>query len=413
MKNRKLFDVAISLLLAFVLWNNVSSDENTKYDYTIEDVPIVCSNEQDLQSEYGLMISERTATSVSVTYNGSRADINQLRRYKEGIKAVVDTSTFTSEREYSPGYKIQLPPALQDRALQIVDRTPKTVRFTVERIATKTVPVKGVFNGTFANGFNADGPAVSQDSVTVTGPAPVVERVQHALAILYGDKLSETVSEPVTLTPVDENGTAIKESGLSFSENEVTVTLTVVTEKEVPLKLDIIPGGGATEGNTTVVLSQQSVVLRGEKGTLDAITELVIGELALGELEQNAEQSFGLIAPEGTELVSQVDEVTATVSFKGLETRKATVSNFRTEHVNENTDQKLGARVNTHSLDVVLRGPAEVLKTMEDEELIAVADLTAYTTAGRFTVPVTIRTTDQTVGAVGEYSVEIDLYVEG
>ncbi|MBR2081041.1 MAG: hypothetical protein IJ980_05345 [Oscillospiraceae bacterium] len=413
MKNRKLFDVAVSLLLAFLLWNFVSSDEDTKYDYTIDNVPIVCSNEQELQSEYGLMISERPATSVSVTYNVSRADIKHLRRYKDGIKAVVDTSTFTSERDYSPGYKIQLPPALQDRSLQIVKRTPSTVRFTVEKIASKTVPVKGVFDGTFAAGFDGEDPVLSQDSVTITGPAPAVERVQHALAILYGDKVSESFSESVALMPVDESGAEVKASSMTLSEKEVTVTLTVLTEKEVPLKLEIIPGGGATEENTTVTLSRQSVVLRGEKATLDAITELTVGELALGELEQNAEQSFELIPPDGTELVSQVDEVTAKVSFEGLETRKATVSSFRTEHVNENTDQKLGARVHTHSLNVVLRGPDEKLTTMEDVELIAVADLTAYTTAGRFTVPVTIRTTDEAVGAVGEYSIEIDLYTEG
>ncbi|MBR2977189.1 MAG: hypothetical protein IKC50_02805, partial [Oscillospiraceae bacterium] len=227
MKNRKLFDVAVSLLLAFLLWNFVSSDEDTKYDYTIDNVPIVCSNEQELQSEYGLMISERTATSVSVTYNVSRADIKHLRRYKDGIKAVVDTSTFTSERDYSPGYKIQLPPALQDRSLQIVKRTPSTVRFTVEKIASKTVPVKGVFDGTFASGFDGEDPVLSQDSVTITGPAPAVERVQHALAILYGDKISESFSESVALMPVDESGAEVKASSMTLSEKEVTVTLTV------------------------------------------------------------------------------------------------------------------------------------------------------------------------------------------
>ena len=413
MKSNKTVKLLLSLFLALSLWIYVVTVVTPEDDITIGDIPIVYSGEQEMRTERGLLISNQTTSYVSVKFHGSRADLKRLERYRSDLSAIIDTSAFNAEREYSSGYEIVLPAALQDQTVQIVDRTPKTVRFTVEKLVSKTVPVKGVFDGTVATGFTVGDLKFDLESVTVSGPGSDVERVQYAQAILDGVNVAETFSEPVALTLVDGAGEAIRATDLTLSEADVLATLTVLAEKEVPLKLTILPGGGATEENTAFELSQQTAVLRGEKSALDAITEVEIGTLALGEVRQDEKLSFDVTAPEGTQFVPELEKVTVTVAFEGLETREAVVSEFLAENVTENADETLKARIVTQSLEIELRGPAEALEAIKDEDLVAVADLTDYTKAGAFTVPVTIRTPDETVGAVGVYSVEMELYLEG
>ncbi len=413
MKKNKTFEVILSVFLALCLWIYVVTVVTPEDDMTINDIPVVYSGEQEMRTERGLLISNKTSSVVSVKFHGARADLKRLERYKADLTVVVDTSTFTSEREYASGYEIVYPSALQDQAFQIVDRTPKTVRFTVEKLVTKTVPVKGVFGGSLANGFTAGDLSFDLDSVTVSGPGSLVEHVQYAQAILDGTKVSATFSDTVALTLVDEAGEAIRSADLTLSATEVVATLSVLAEKEVPLKLTIVPGGGATEENSKIELSEQTVVLRGEKSALDGISELEVGELDLGIVRQNETLSFDVTAPENTQLVTEIEKLDVTVSFEGLDTRDAIVSEFLTEHVVENADEKLKARILTQSIEIELRGPKEALEEVKDEDLIAVADLTDYTRTGAFTVPVTIRTSNDAVGAVGDYSVELELYLEG
>lgn len=412
MKRNKTVDVIISLVCAICLWIYVVTVVTPEDDMTINEIPIVYSGEQEMRTERELVISNKTASAVSVKFHGARADLKRLERYKSDITAVVDTSTFTAQREYSSGYEIILPTALQDQAIQIVDRTPKTVRFTVETLESKTVPVRGVFDGSVANGFFEGALTFDLDSVSVSGPSSVVERVQYAQAILDGTRVSETFSETVNLTLVDENGEAVRSADLSISEPEVTATLEVLTEKEIPLTLSILPGGGASEDNTEITYSRETVLLRGEKSRLDELTELNVGELALGMIEQDTTLTYEITAPEKTQLVSPDDKLDVSVVFRGLDRADFTISSFLSEHADTNAEEGLQARILTQTLRVTLRGPAALLEELQDTDLTAVADLTDYTKPGVFTVPVVIRTPDESVGAVGEYTVELELYVE-
>ena len=413
MKRNKTVDVIISLLCALFLWIYVVTVVTPEDDVTINEIPIVYSGEQEMRAERSLVISNKTASVVSVKFHGSRADLKRLERYKSDITAVVDTSTFTSQREFASGYEIILPAALQDQAIQIVDRTPKTVRFTVEALETKTVPVKGVFDGSVANGYQAGELYFDLDTVSVSGPSSVVDRVQYAQAILDGERVSETFSEQVALTLVDSNGEAVRSADLTVSEAEVLATLEVLTEKEVPLTINVLPGGGASEENTEITYSRDTVLLRGEKNRLAEITELNVGDLELGKIKQDTTIPFDITAPEKTQLVNPDEKLEVTVTFMGVEQKDFSVSTFRTEHVDENAEEKLRARVLTQTLTVTLRGDTETLDALEDADLTAVADMTDYTKPGVFTVPVEIQTPDETVGAVGEYTVEMELYVEG
>ncbi|MDO4845846.1 MAG: CdaR family protein, partial [Oscillospiraceae bacterium] len=218
--------------------------------------------------------------------------------------------------------------------------------------------------------------------------------------------------ETVNLTLVDENGEAVRSADLSISESEVTATLEVLTEKEIPLTLSILPGGGASEDNTEITYSRETVLLRGEKSRLDELTELNVGELALGMIEQDTTLTYEITAPEKTQLVSPDDKLDVSVVFRGLDRADFTISSFLSEHADTNAEEGLQARVLTQTLRVTLRGPAALLEELQDTDLTAVADLTDYTKPGVFTVPVVIRTPDESVGAVGEYTVELELYVE-
>ena len=108
MKKRKVFEVVLSLFLAIFLWNHVITVVTPEDDMEVKAIPIVYTNDQEMRKERGLLISGRTDDFVSVKFHGSRADLRRLERYEKDITAVVDTKTFTSEREYSSEYEIKL-----------------------------------------------------------------------------------------------------------------------------------------------------------------------------------------------------------------------------------------------------------------------------------------------------------------
>lgn len=407
MQKSKLFEIAAAILCAICLWMYVVTVVTPDDDMTITDIPVVFQGESELRSEYELIISNRSASTVTVKFHGSRADLKQLVSNKSSITAVLDVSQFTSERDYSAGYDIVLQPSLQDSSVQVVDRSPRTIQFAVEKLAVKQVAVKGVFDGTLADGYVQGELTFDQDTVKVTGPSDLVEQVNYAQVVVGGDNVSQTFTRNVGITLIDKEGEPLRSNDLTISTQEIEVTLPVLMEKQIPVTVTPIYGAGAAEENTEIKIFPETITVRGAERDLKDMTELPLGELDLSMIRDGETVTMDITVPEGVTLVSDETQAEVTTTFTGLEILEIPV----TELLTENTAGELSSRIVTESLRVTLRGPSEALIDLVDENVCAVADLSQYSEHGSFTVPVRIETGVETVGAVGEYTVTVELRV--
>ena len=400
MQKSKLLDMAIAVVCAIALWLYVVTVVTPEDDLTINEIPVTFVGESELRSEYGLIISNRSDTTVTVKFHGSRAALRQLSNDRGNIVATLDVSGYTAEREYSATYNVTLPYSMQDNSVTVSDRSPRTIRFTVEKLQTKTIPVKGVFDGTTAEGFFADEPRFDQDMITVTGPADEVEPISYAQVVIGGDAVSETLEQREPFTLIDEAGEPVRSADLTTDSPDVGVTVRIFTTKEVPLTYTLLPGGGAEEEDAAVTLSPETVTLTGEAADLASVTEIGLGEIDLSDLKDGDTLTLPFTLPRKTSYNGALT-ARATVTFNELQTVVIPMPEPEITGLAEG----MGAVVQSELPEVTLRGR----EIGDDPAVTAVIDLSPYSATGSYTVPVTVTPEDETLGAVGEYTVTVEL----
>lgn len=405
MRKSKLIEIAAAILCAVFLWMYVVTVVTPDDDVTVSNIPIVFQGESKLSSEHELILSNKSVATVTVKFHGSRVDLKRLSDDKSGVTAVVDVSQFTSEREYSVGYDIVLPSALQDNVVQIVDRTPRTIQFTVEKLAHKQVPVKGLFDGTIAPGYVEGDLHFDQDTVKVTGPQKLVDQVNYAQVVVGGNNVSETFTRQVSITLFDNENQEMHSNDLVLSASEIEVTLQVLMEKTLPVTVTPVYGPGAMEENVTVAVNPANVTLRGPSAVLENMTEVSLGELVLANAQDGVAIPIEITLPEEVSSATELTQAEVTATFNGLEILELPVTTI----LPENLAEGMTAKNMTSNLMVTLRGPSEELEAFDETMLKAVADLSEYSQSGSFTVPVRIETGSATIGAVGEYTVTVEM----
>jgi hypothetical protein len=206
---------------------------------------------------------------------------------------------------------------------------------------------------------------------------------------------------------MDADGNEVKDEGITLETPEVQVSMKVLKNKEVPLTVTLVEGGGATEANAVVTIDPATIMLAGDAATLDSINKLVLGTIDLAGFAQSFEDTFTIILPDGTETLSGVTKAKVTVELKGLATKKLTVTNFDCTNVTEGYT----AEVITESLLVTVRARQEILDQIKPENLHAVADLTDIgQTEGVFNPTVKINVDGYpSAGIVGENKIYIKL----
>jgi len=408
-KNRKIWEIALAVFCALCLWIYVVTVVTPDDDLVIENIPITFAGESALRTENDLIITNRSARSVTVTFHGSRVLLKQLEAEKNNISAVLDVSSFTSERDYSTNYEIVLPAALQNDDIQIMEYSPKVVRFTVEKQAKESVNVKGIFEGTVADGYVAGDLRFNQDTILVTGPAALVDQVRSAQVVMSGKNLTRSTTREIAITlwGIDEEGQSyqINSEDLNMSATEIEVTLPVYIEKTLPVTVTPVYGGAENAGNTKITVEPNTVTLLGEPDEIRLMTELSLGELKLTDVTDEGPITMELPLPSGFVLKNGSSSIKVTVQFENLVTRTVTVSNITLENMAEGMK---GASL-TQEVEITFRGTQEELDKINPGSISLTANLADYKSTGEFTVPVSVATGNAKVSALGSYSVRVKL----
>ena len=405
MKKNKAIEITVAILCAIGLWFYVVTMVTPNDDMPISNIPVVFQGETELRNSHDLIISQKSVDFVEVKFHGSRADLRQLEAYRSDLKAVVNVSNFTAEREYSTSYEIVFPTAVQDKELAVVDRSPKTVQFSVEKLATRQVEVRGVFDGTLAPGFVQGDMIFGQDMIKVVGPAAIMEQVDYAQVVVGGNAVSQTVTTETGITLIGKDGQPLHSNDLAPEVQQLQVTVPVLMEKTVPVTVAPVYNGGTSEETASIAVTPQTVTLRGAQEIMNELTEISLGELDLSLVRSGDIKELDIILPEGVSSASALPKAQVAVTFTGIETLDVTVAELMTVNVPEG----MSASITETSLAVTIRGPSEDLIEIDDEALAVVADLSEYSEPGSFTVPVRVDVPVETVGAVGEYTVTVTL----
>ncbi len=401
----RLFWAIISVIVSLILWMYVTASQGEDFSETFQGVKVEFQGEGALREGRGLIITEVDTTSVTVVLSGSRREISKLR--SGSLSAVIDLSSINSSGVNRFSYTIKYPEGIDSRSITPVSLSPSVITFTVDKLNSKTVEVRGIFEGSVAEGYVAEAMEFNPATVKISGPVKSLEKVDHALVVVERTDVDKTLIFDSSYVLMDEEGNPIEDDMIVLETDTVSVSLPVKATKEVSLAMDIIDGGGATSSNVICTFSPATVTLAGDSEILDGINKIVVGTIDLSNIASSFTETYPIVMPNNVENLTGETEVTVKVEIRGLATKKMNVTNIEVKNVTEGYK----AEIITQSIEVTVRSTQAMLDLVAPNNLRAVVDLKDIgNTIGRFTMPAKIYVdgfSENEAGVVGDYNVVV------
>ncbi len=402
----KLFWIIVSCVLSFVLWVYVTSVQSDEVRQTFRGVRVEMIGESVLRDSRGLVITDLSTSTVSVELIGPRRVIAAMS--PEDIRAQIDVSKLTQSSYASMQYTIAYPNRTDTTSISVSRKVPDTVNFTVSKLNSKSIPVRGSFNGSIADGFTAEMVTFEPSEITVSGPDAYLRDISYAWVSFGSETISSTYSIETGYTLMNSADEEADVSGISCSSDVVKATVPILEMKSLPLTVNLIYGAGANENNTKVSIDPQEITLAGDSAILNAMNNVPIATIDLTSFNSTYTDTYNINFDNSLTNVEGLTEAEVKVEVVGLETKTFTVTNIQCRGVSDGYE----ADVLSRALTVRLRGTAAQLAAVSESDLVAVADLSNTELAtGSNIVSVRIQVDGSfDVGAVGgPYTITVDI----
>ena len=404
--NSRVFWMAISLLCSFAMWAYITNPNSSDFQQTFRGVQVEFSGQEKLLSDRSLSISDVDTQSVTVTLRGSRSNVGKLRA--SDIKAVIDVSNIKQPNDMTWAYELQYPEGTDVSDITVVSKSPETINFTVVKNATKTVSVKGSFEGEIAEGCVAEEFVFEPSTIVIEGPEETLAQIDHAWVSFGEGKIESTYSEEVGYKLMSESGAQISTKGLMLSTNVITATQPILKTKEVPLTVNLIQGGGVDEDDCTVTIEPNTLKIAGDTRLVDDINSIVLGNIDLASFQSSYTHTFAITLADEIQNLTGVTKANVTVEVRGTHTKTFTTDNISCKNVTNG----YSATIDTKSIEITLRSKdTSALDKVKPDDISVVVDLKDYgTTTGQVIASGTVYINGvENVGAVGDIRVSVTI----
>lgn len=372
MKKSKLYSVLLSVVIAFGLWlfviNNVSQEDNM----TFYNIPVVMEGESAL-NERNLMITAVSSNTVSLNLSGTRSNLNKLNSGNITVRVKLSEIYEPGER-IGLSYDISYPGDVPEGAFVVENKSPSSIYVNVDYRRNKEIPVQVKYTGTRSENYiyDTENGILDNTVITVIGPAEVADQIEYAVVEVDLTDRVESVSENFRYTLCNAEGEPVDAEQITTNVETVHLDMKVQRIKVVTLTADIRHGGGTNDQNTTVTFEPSSIRVSGSDAVLAEIGDTYsVGTINLAELEKSKnELVYSINLPEEVTNQTGVTEVTVTVQFTGLKTKEFTIDNIQSINVPEGME----AEIINANLTVKVRGPAEEIDSLTEDDITAVVD---------------------------------------
>ena len=398
------FLITISCLISIFLWVYVNNVENVDIESTITGIPVTYLGEEDILADRKLIVTDKADQTVTLRLYGKRSDINKIK--KSDIQVTVDLTDVKNTGEIERVYDVALTNGVDINDI-FVDKNPTYVTINIDRMSTTKVDIRGEINVTVAEGYMAEPAEYDREYLEISGPEELISRVEYALVKINRENLNKTVTNRVDYKLMDADGNEVVSDEIEVDVEQVEVTIPVVMYKEVVLDVDIIPGGGAKSTDAVVEITPRTIALSGDAGILSALNKISIGSIDLSDFAVSTTQTFTVPVSNELNNLSGITEAEVKVSVKNLATKRLLVSNIEFDNVSEGYT----ATSVTQYLEVMIRGPQEIIDLVNAYNVRIVADLADLGSAvGRYAVDAKIIVDGYSdAGGVGDYAVVVSL----
>jgi YbbR domain-containing protein len=188
-----------------------------------------------------------------------------------------------------------------DPRIQVLDFEPRAIILTVDRVASRTVPIRAVL-GPIPSGLDIGEPIVEGASATVSGPQSVVSKVTEAQARVVVDASGIDVNQLVTLLPVDANGEAL--TPVDVEPAQVRVKVPVFTDrrsKTLPVTPNVVGTPAAGFEVASVQVEPAVVSVEADANDLAGLDRADTAPISISGASSQVTQDVALALPDGVQ----------------------------------------------------------------------------------------------------------------
>ncbi len=354
----------LAVVVSCGLWFMVNSINDPIIEKPFNNIPVEIVN-SDMVTDEGKVYDVVDGTDiVNVTVSGKRSIINDLTR--DDIRAVADMSELT----FMNTVDIKLS-SLRNNSMLEFRSNINNMKLTIENIARDQFRINTSTSGEPAEGYVVGSISTSQNVVRVSGPESLIQQIKRADAVANIDGYSFDINTSVEIKLYDENDREIKSSSIKMNISTVTVAVSILATKEVPLSFTI-PDEPA-----------EGYIVNGRKSVLETVSKISIADSALS-VEDRTESMTNIInikkyLPSGIQLADDnfSGDVSVTVEIEHLITNelRIPVKNFAAGSRPANFNIVLKEIENRDYYPIKISGTREAVTAVDAETIIGVVDM--------------------------------------
>lgn len=380
----------LAFLFAFLLWLIVVNIDDPIIDKTFSDIPVTVEHAEVItgqQKTYQIVDNTQT---VAVTVYAKRSVLNKMTA--EDIQATADMKELYLESQIPIEVKI----AGYEGRYDSVSSNPRNLQIKIEKNASKSFAITPVATGTVRDGYLLGELKSSPEKVTINGPESVIERISRVTAEVDVSGLARNSDLETSLRFFDADNEEIDQSllGNNLGSYGVSVNVSLLNTRTIPVVLDT-SNVAAEEGYSIadITWTPQEIVLAGTEEDLQDVNDIYIPASALGgePVRKKTDITIDITEylPENVQLLDEGGNnviVTITVERDGTKSFDLPVGSIAVKNLDEKFKMSFSS---SEDLEVHVRGAKETLDTLNIEELASI-DMKSQTSAGDYTVPVSI-----------------------
>ncbi len=316
-----------------------------------------------------LVLTSPIPSTIEVTLRAPRSVWEQLTAQENSVHSVLDI-TGLSAGEHTEAVQIRI----GARPVQIVLATPETVTFTLEQLATQTLPVELELSGQPAIGYQSGDAALDPTQIAISGPETIVKQAARARVPLNLDGARESIDQAIDIQITDANDALL--DGLTINPESARVTIPIIQQggfRDVAVK--VVVSGQVAAGYRLENISVFPPVITVFASNPELVNELPgvveTQPLDLQDAKENISTRLALALPENITIVG-TKTVQVQVGISPIQTSLTLLN----QPINvTGLPDGFAAQISPQTVDVIVSGPLPVLDALTPQDVVVNVDV--------------------------------------
>lgn len=276
----------ISLVLAIMFWLIIASieDPETTKNFTI---PVTKLNE-DLVRESDKTYEVISGNTVTITARGRQSILTDLSA--EDFRAVADFANLS----FTGAIPIEVTVLHGANQVEITKGGNTMMQVSIEELASVDKVVSIKTEGSVITGKAIGTVSVEPNMIRLEGAKTTIDRISSVYAVVNVSGLATDGTMIVEPVVYDSNGDVIDTTDITFSKDSLTVNITLLDTKSVPIEWKVDVSAAAGYGIESKDFTPSEIEIAGSPEQLKGISQIVLDDYMAYGLTEGMEYEVDL-----------------------------------------------------------------------------------------------------------------------